>query len=181
MPIRLTTDYTATSLRAAARASKSAGQTRRLLALAAIYDGASRTEAAAIGGVTLQIIRDWVVKLNAYGPDGLIDRKGGGTRSILSDMHRQALAVAIEDGPMPDGHGVVRWRVLDLCQWLWDGYAVVIAETTRSAELRRMGHRRLSARPRHHSQVVGAIAAFKKVSPRVWTRSGARRALMPAM
>ena len=121
------------------------------------------------------------MKLNAYGPDGLIDRKGGGTRSILSDVHRQALAVAIEDGPMPDVHGVVRWRVLDLCQWLWDGYAVVIAETTLSAELRRMGYRRLSARPRHHAQVVGAIAAFKKVFPRVWTRSGARRALMPAM
>jgi transposase len=46
-----------------------------LLALAAIYDGATRTEAAKIGGVTLQIIRDWVLKFNAHGPDGLIDRK----------------------------------------------------------------------------------------------------------
>ena len=181
MPIALTTDYDAPSLRAAARSSKDAGQTRRLLALAAIYDGATRIEAAAIGGVTLQIIRDWVVKLNLHGPDGLIDRKGGGTRSILSDLHRQALAVAIEDGPIFDVHGIVRWRVIDLCQWLRDGYAVVIAETKLSAELRQMGYRRVSARPRHHRQAKGAIAAFKKVSPRVWTRSSARRALALTM
>ena len=92
------------------------GRTRRRLALAAIDDGATRTEAAAIGGVTLQIVRDWVVKRNAPGPDGLIDRKGGGTRSILSDQHRQALAMAIEDGPVFDVHGIVRWRVIDLHQ-----------------------------------------------------------------
>jgi transposase len=48
---------------------------RRLLALAAIYDGASRTQAAEIGGVTLQVVRDWVLRLSALGPEGLIDRK----------------------------------------------------------------------------------------------------------
>ena len=52
MPIPLRADYDAARLRAAARASKDAGQTRWLLALAAIYDGASRSEAAGIGGVT---------------------------------------------------------------------------------------------------------------------------------
>ena len=175
LPIPLTAKYDASRLRAAAKSSKNANQTRRLLALAAIYDGATRTEAAAIGGVTLQIVRDWVLKLNAHGPDGLIDRKGGGTRSILSDIHRQALATVIEDGPTPDVHGVVRWRVIDLCQWLWDGYAVAIAEQTLSRELRQMGYRHLSARPRHHAQAAGTIEAFKKVFPRVWTRSGARR------
>ena len=175
MPIPLTVDHDAACLRAVARGSKDANQTRRLLTLAAIYDGASRTEAAAIGGVTVQIVRDWVVKLNMHGPAGLIDRKGGGTPSILNDEHRRALATAIEDGPIPAIHGVVRWRVVDLCQWLWDGYAVKVAKQTLSRELRRMGYRRLSARPRHHAQAHGAIAAFKKASPRVWTRSGARR------
>ena len=175
MPLPLSPVYDAASLRAAARGSKAANQTRRLLALAAIYDGASRTEAAVIGGVTVQIVRDWVAKLNAHGPAGLIDRRGGGTPSILTDEHRRALAVAIEDGPIPAVHGVVRWRVIDLCQWLWDGYAVRVSKQTLSRELRGMGYRRLSARPRHHAQAHGAIAAFKKVSPRVWTRSGARR------
>jgi hypothetical protein len=59
MPIPLGADYDAARLRSAARESKDAGQTRRLLTLAAIYDGATRTEAAAIGGVTVQIVRDW--------------------------------------------------------------------------------------------------------------------------
>jgi hypothetical protein len=43
-------------LRRLAKASKDANQTRRLLSLALIYDGASRGEAASLGGVTLQII-----------------------------------------------------------------------------------------------------------------------------
>jgi hypothetical protein len=53
-------------------------QARRLLALAAIYEGATRTEAAKIGGVGLPGVRDPVVKFNAQGPDGLIDRKAPG-------------------------------------------------------------------------------------------------------
>ncbi len=159
MPIPLTVNYDAARLRAAARASKTANQTRRLLTLAAIYDGATRTEAAVIGGVTVQIVRDWVVKLNARGPKGLIDRKGGGTPPILTDEHRRALVVAIEDGPIPAVHGVVRWRMVDLCQWLWGGYAVRIAKQTLRRELRRMGYRRLSARPRHHAQAAGALEA----------------------
>jgi len=76
--IGLRDDYGSGGLRAAAKRSKDGPQARRLLALAAIYDGATRTEAAKIGGVGLQVIRDWVVKFNAQGPDGLIDRKAPG-------------------------------------------------------------------------------------------------------
>jgi transposase len=47
---------------------------RRLLALAAIYDEATRTEAAKIGVVGIQVVRDWVLKFNERGPDGPIDR-----------------------------------------------------------------------------------------------------------
>ena len=89
--------------------------------------------------------------------------------------------MAIQDGPIFDVHAILRWRVIDLCQLLWDGYVLTIGETALSVGLRRMGYRRLSARPCHHAQAAGVIAAFKKVSPRVWTRSDARRAPMPAM
>jgi transposase len=175
MPIPLRADFDAAHLRAAARASKDAGQTRRLLALAAIYDGASRSEAAGIGGVTLQIVRDWVLKLNAHGPDGLVDYKGAGPQPILTDTHRAALAAAIEDGPMPAIHGVVRWRIVDLVQWLSDEFQVSVSKQTLGRELRAMGYRKLSARPRHHAQVADVIELFKRVSPRAWMRSGARR------
>ena len=89
MPIPLRADFEASQLRAAARRAKDGPQTRRLLALAAVYDGASRTEAAKIGGVTLQIVRDWVIKFNARGPEGLIDGKAPGQPSRLNDTHRR--------------------------------------------------------------------------------------------
>jgi transposase len=82
------------------------------LALAAVYEGATRTEAAKIGGVTLQIIRDWVMKFNAHGPEGLIDRKPPGQAPRLNGAHRAALAAIIESGPIPAVHGVVRWRIV---------------------------------------------------------------------
>lgn len=91
MAIPLRADYDALMTRAAAKQSKDGPQARRLLALAAIYDGATRTEAAQIGGVTVQIVRDWVIKFNTWGPVGLIDRKAPGQRPRLNDVHRAAL------------------------------------------------------------------------------------------
>jgi transposase len=179
MAIALRADFAAETVRAAAKRSKDGPQARRLLALAAIYDGASRTEAAKIGGVTLQIIRDWVLKFNARGPDGLIDRKPPGQASRLNDTHRAALAAIIESGPIPAIHGVVRWRIVDLCQWIFEEFRVVVAEQTLSRVLRAMGYRKLSARPRHHAQAEGAIEDFKKACPSAWRRSGAKKASSP--
>jgi transposase len=176
MPIPLRADFDALQLRSSARQVKDAAQARRLLALAAVYDGATRTEAAKIGGVTLQIVRDWVVKFNAQGPDGLIDRKAPGQSSRLNSTHRAALAAVVESGPIPAVHGVVRWRLVDLCQWLWEEFRVSIAKQTLSRELRALGYRKLTARPRHHAQAEGAIEHFKKASPPFWTRSRATRA-----
>ena len=176
MPIALRTDFDADTCRRAARRSKDGPQARRLLALAAIYEGASRSEAARIGGVTVQIVRDWVVKFNAQGPAGLIDRKSPGPPPRLTAEHRKALAELIETGPTPAIHGVVRWRLVDLCQWVWEEFRVRVAKQTMSRDLRAMGYRKLSARPRHHAQASGAIDAFKKPSQRAWRKSRTRRA-----
>ena len=170
MPVALRTDFEAFQLRAMARRTKDAAQARRLLALAAIYEGASRTEAARIGGVTLQIVRDWVVKFNARGPAGLIDRKPPGQPSILSEAPRQALIDMIEAGPVAAVHGVVRWRLVDLVQWLWEAFRITISKQTLSRELRALGYRKLSARPRHHAKSEAAVSAFKKSSPPAWRR-----------
>ena len=167
MPILLRTDFDALRMRAAAKAAKDGPQARRLLALAAIYDGGPRSEAAKIGGVTLQIVRDWVVKFNAHGPDGFVDRKSPGRPARLNAAHRAAVAAMIESGPTPALHGVVRWRLVDLCQWLWDEHQVSVAKQTLGRELRAMNYRKLSARPRHHAQSEGAIELFKTVSPAV--------------
>jgi transposase len=175
IPVALRSDYDALRLRQLARQSKDAPQTRRLLALAMIYEGGSRTQAAAIGGVSLQTVRDWVLRFNARGPDGLLDGKAPGQPSILSDEHRQRLSEMIESGPIPAVHGVVRWRLVDLIQWLWDEHRIPISKQTLSREVRALGYRKLSARPRHHAKSDAAVAAFKKVSPRVWRKSRATR------
>ena len=90
---------------------------------------------------------------------------------ILSDEHRQRLSEMIESGPIPAVHGVVRWRLADLMQWLWEEYRVRISKPTLSRELRALNFRKLSARPRHHEKSEAAVAAFKKTSPRVWRKS----------
>ena len=174
-PIRLRSDFDASRLRGLARKTKDGPQARRLLALAPIYDGATRSEAAKIGGVGLQIIRDWVLHFNDRGPDGLRNGKSPGQPPKLNDVQRQAIARMIESGPTPAVHGVVRWRLIDLAQWIFEEFRITIAKQTLSRELRAMGYRKLSARPRHHAQAEGAIETFKKVSPRVWRQSRARR------
>ncbi|ASP89517.1 hypothetical protein CDO26_35055 (plasmid) [Sinorhizobium meliloti] len=80
-------------------------------------------------------------------------------------------AQAIERGPTPYLDGVVRWRLCDLGQWLWEEFRVSVSEQTLGRELRSMGYRKLSARPRHHAQEADAAETFKKTSPPQWQKS----------
>lgn len=156
-------------MRRMARGSKSANQTRRLLAFAEIYDGGSRTSAARIGRVGLQIVRDWVVRFKAH---GLLDGKALGQRSRLNDAQWRALVETAERGPIPAIHGVVHWRLIDLVQWLNEEFAVSVDETTVGRELKKLGYATLTARPRHHAQNELAMEAFKKGAlPTSWQRS----------
>ena len=94
--IGLRTDFDGATLRRLARKTKNANQSRRLLALAEIYDGSSRSDAARIGGVGLQIVRDWVVRFNARGPDALIDGKAPGQQPKLKLRQPTLLAVFVQ-------------------------------------------------------------------------------------
>ena len=170
-PVPLRSDFDAEAVRALAKGSRDPDQTRRLLALSAIYAGGSRSVAAAVGGVGLQTVRDWVVAFNARGPDGLIGGKAPGARPRLDAERREALRILVEQGPLPAAHGVVRWRLVDLAQILFEDHGVSVSEQTLSRVLRAMGYRKLSARPRHHAQDADAIPAFKKDSPPAWQRS----------
>jgi transposase len=170
-PIALRDDFDGPGLRRLAKATKDAAQARRLLALAEIYDGGSRTDAARIGGVTLQIVRDWVVRFNQHGPDGLINRTAPGNRPKLNEDQRLALARMVESGPIPAIHGVVRWRRKDLACWLFDEFRIAVDETTVGRALRALGFAKLSARPRHYAQNEREREAFKKACPPSWRRS----------
>ena len=69
--IAVRTDYTTSEVRRFAQRAKHAAQARRLLAIAAVLEGASREEAAKIGGMDRQTLRDWVIRFNEQGADGL--------------------------------------------------------------------------------------------------------------
>jgi transposase len=173
-------DYTSADLRRFARRCRDADQVRRMLALAVILDGGSRSEAARMAGVTLQIVRDWVLRFNEAGPEGLATRKAPGKASTLNDEQRARLLEQVESGPIPAAHGVVRWRLVDLGQWIWDEFGLSVTRFTLGRELRAMGYRKLSARPRHHGQRAEDVSDFKKTSQPAWQRSkgaspGARR------
>ena len=103
-----------------------------------------------------------MLHFNERGPDGLLNGKSPGQPSKLNDVQRQVIARMIESGPIPAVHGVVRWRLIDLAQWIFEEFRIAIAKQTLSRELRAMGYRKLSARPRHYAQAAGAIEDFKK-------------------
>ena len=112
MPVPLRADFDATQLRSFARKTKDGPQARRLLALASIYDGATRTEAAKIGGGDAADRAGLGDEIQRQG----CRKKALGQPSKLADAHRAALVKVIDEGPIPAIHGVVRWRLIDLCQ-----------------------------------------------------------------
>ncbi len=163
-PISLRDDFDGPMLRALVLLEKAGSVTRRLLALVTIHEGGTRADAARLGGVGLQTLRDWVLAFNAKGPDGLVDGKSTGRPSLLNDEQRRALVAMVDAGPTPVIHEVVRWRLIDLAQWVFDEYDLSVSKQILSRELPALGYRKLSARPRHHEQDEAAVAAFKKSS-----------------
>jgi len=113
-PLPVRSDYTSEALRRLAKRARDVAQARRLLAIATVLDGASREEAAKAGGMDRQTLRDWVIRFNELGPEGLINRPSPGCPGKLGPEHKAYLARIVDEGPMPAVDGVVRWRACDL-------------------------------------------------------------------
>jgi transposase len=163
--VPLRDDYDADGLRTLAKRGRDPRQIRRLLALAAVYDGMSRAEAAKVGGMDRQTLRDWVHRFNEEGPEGLTNRKGAGRKQLLSADQMLELAEIVETGPDPAVDGVVRWRRVDLCQVIEERFGVVYSERAISSLLKRLAFSYMSGRPQHPCQDVAVLEAFKKTSP----------------
>jgi transposase len=164
--VTMRTDYSAAELRRLATTTRDANQSRRLLSLAAVLDGMNRTEAARIGGMDRQTLRDWVHRFNARGPDGLLDGWSKGPEPRLSAAQRAELAELVETGPDRIVHGVVRWRRIDLQQVIRERFGVAYHERTVGKLLKTLGFSHISARPRHPKQDERTIEAFKKTGLR---------------
>src|SRR3954447_8576540 len=161
--VKLRADYSAAELRRLAALSKNANQSRRLLSPAAVMAGMNRTEAARIGGMDRQTLRDWVHRFNDHGPDGLLDGWSKGPEPRLSTEQRAEIAELVETGPDRAVHGVVRWRRIDLQRVIRERFGVAYHERTVGKLLKALGFSHISARPRHPAQDQRTIEAFKKL------------------
>ena len=164
--VKIRTDFSAVELRRLAVGSKDANQSRRLLSLAGVLDGMGRAEAARIGGMDRQTLRDWVHRFNAQGPDGLKDIRSKGHPPRLAPEQLAAFAEIVETGPDRDKDGVVRWRRIDLKRVVEERFGVVYHERSIGKLLKMLGFSHISARPRHPGQKAETITAFKKTSQR---------------
>ena len=160
--VKLREDFSSDQLRALARRSKHVNQSRRLLSLAAVRDGKDRGEAARIGGMDRQTLRDWVHRFNAAGPEGLLDSWTEGPKSRLSAEQLAELASIVEAGPDRERDGVVRWRRIDLKRVIKERFGVDFHERYVGTLLKKLGFSHISARPRHPAQDAGIVEAYKK-------------------
>ena len=160
--IALREDFTAEDLRSLARRSRDSRQCQRLLALAAVAEGRSRAEAAEIGGMDRQTLRDWVHRFNAEGSEGLLDRKTDGPPPKLTAEQKAELAAIVESGPDRQDTGLVRWHRIDLKAVIEDRFGVVYHERSVSRLLHELGFSHLSARAHHPAQKAEVLEDFKK-------------------
>ena len=168
--IALRDDYTSEQLRHLSRRCKDANQVRRLLAMADLLEGMSRNEAGRRAGADIQTVRDWVLRFNEEGPDGLKDRKSPGRPPKLTSSQQGELKEIINKGPIPETDGVVRWRCKDLKGLIKQHFKVDLDERNVGRLVRRLGFSYISARPQHPKQDPQAIEDYKKTSLASWQK-----------
>jgi transposase len=158
-------DHTAEELRHLAAKARDGRVVRRLLAIALLLDGKSRTEAAAQSGMDRQILCDWVHRYNAAGVAGLAPRISPGPVPSLNDQQMAELKALVVAGPDPEKDGVVRWRCVDLREQIIRRYSVTLHERSIGKLLRKLRLTQLQPRPYHPKKDAAAQEAFKKTSP----------------
>jgi transposase len=138
--------------------------TRRLLAIANALAGMSREDAARSAGMDRQTLRDWVIRYNAYGLDGLADQWGEGRPPKLSAEERIELVAIVLAGPTPEASGISAFTREDLVRICRERFGKSLHVTSMGRILRELGLSRQKARPSHPQKDPAAQAAFKKSS-----------------
>jgi transposase len=164
--VKLRDDYSAVELRRLARVAKDVRQSGRLLSIAAVVDGMGRADAARIGGMDRQTLRDWVHRFNAAGPDGLLDQWSAGPPSRLSAEQQADLAAIVEKGPDRAVDGVVRWRRIDLKRIIRERFGVDYDTRYIGKLLHKLGFSHISA-----SAASGAGRTYRRGVQKNWSRT----------
>jgi transposase len=163
------TEHTSAELRALSGKCPDGAQIRRLLALALVMDGRPRSEAAALGGMDRQTLRDWVHRYNATGVEGLKSRRAPGRAPALSEQQKAEFRELVVRGPDPATDNVVCWRCVDLRAIVARRFSVDVHVHTIGKWLNQLGLTRLQPRPFHPKKDAAAEVAFKKTSS-AWSK-----------
>lgn len=155
-------DLSVAELRRRARRSDDADQARRILAIALVLEGGSRAAAARAAGAQRQTLRDWIIRYNAEGLEGLKDRPKPGRTPRLRGDNLKAFDQLVEKGPDRTTDKVVRWRCADLKEVAKDQFGVSLSERSIGRVLGQLRFVRLSVRPQHPNADAVAQDAFKK-------------------
>lgn len=166
--IEVRKDITATTLRKKARTEKNGRVAARMLGIANILAGMDRATAAQAAGMDRQTLCDWVHRYNKEGLAGLCDHpKGRPNRALTPEQEKEVETMVSAE---PEGV-LVRWRRKDIKAEIEKRYGVVLSEMSVGRMLRRLGFRRMSARPLHPKNDPEAVEAFKKTLPPAWRKS----------
>jgi transposase len=151
-------------LRRLARRESNGRVSSRMLALAHALEGIDRGQAARLAGMDRQTLRDWVIRFNAEGVEGLRDRPKSGRRSWLDEGQLASLRALVLRGPDPERDGVSTWRAKDLCRIVEQRFGVTYSENGMLRLLHDLGLSWQKARPVHPQADLNAQARFKKNS-----------------
>lgn len=159
--LAIRTDRSPEELRALAKGARDARVARRLLAIANALSGMNRQAAARSAGMDRQTLRDWVLRYNADGIEGLCDRWGDGRPPRLAAEEQAALAQAILAGPDPEMDGLSAYTLEDLARLSAERFGKPFHPASMSRVVRRLDFSRQKARPHHPEKDEAAQAAFK--------------------
>lgn len=160
--LKIRKDRTAAVLRKLAKDETNARVSRRLLAIANALSGMSRAEAAKSAGMDRQSLRDWIIRYNEHGVDGLADNWNGGRPPMLTLDEQAELLAIVMAGPDPEKDGFCAFTRDDLVAIAKKKFKKSMHPASMGRLLRRLGLSRQKARPTHPMKDPAAAAAFKK-------------------
>jgi transposase len=165
-------DRTPRVLRKLAKGESDARIARRILAIANALDSMSREEAAQSAGMDRQTLRDWVIRYNEHGLDGLADLPRDGRPPKLDAEEKAELIRIVLAGPDPEASGLSAFTREDLVRICKRQFSTSLHVTSMGRILRELGLSRQKARPSHPEKDPAAQAALKK-SPGVAQKKSA--------
>lgn len=162
MALEIRRDRTSVVLRKEAKAERDTRVARRILAIANALEGMSREQAAHSAGMDRQTLRDWVIRYNEHGLDGLADLPRDGRPPKLDAWEKAELVELVLAGPDPERSGISAFTRDDLVAICKERFGKRLHATSIGRILRDLGLSRQKARPSHPQKDPAAQAAFKK-------------------